>query len=308
MIRPSVVLRDYARRFWRGCRPGFGWRPDTRDRNDYLLLPSGAICSPEDGCAVDELDLGPPDQVLPLSASVLTGLAGSEFRIRDQGKLGSCTAFGQLYQFDAACYRATGSFVDLSPLALYKVTRELGNYSGDSGAEIRDVIKAMITNGAPWEQDWPYSDSINPVSKSYYDREIPIEKRLAGRCNVAVGPYCRLNGVAGDPDALVRLIKRCIYAGYAVNAGWYLYDMGDADGVFLTPKTNGKIIGGHDLCVYGYNDKKLARGREGFFWGPNSWSDIWGNQGWFFISYDHVRQGRARDFWVTKSYEWKEPV
>ena len=45
--------------------------------------------------------------------------------------------------------RTTGKHLDASRLFLYKVTRELQGTKGDDGAQLRDVMKAMVLFGVP---------------------------------------------------------------------------------------------------------------------------------------------------------------
>ena len=76
--------------------------------------------------------------------------------IKDQGHLGSCVANGiaGAYEFDGI--KTTGTSTSVSRLYLYKAARRLGGFSGDSGAYIRDGMRALVRLGAPPEALWPY--------------------------------------------------------------------------------------------------------------------------------------------------------
>ena len=52
--------------------------------------------------------------------------------------------------------RAFGKHIDASRLFLYKVTRNLLNWRGDTGAFLRSTMGAMVLFGVPPEQYWPY--------------------------------------------------------------------------------------------------------------------------------------------------------
>lgn len=55
--------------------------------------------------------------------------------------------------------RAFGEHIDASRLFLYKVTRNLMQESGDTGAYIRTTMGAITLFGVPPERYWPYDIS-----------------------------------------------------------------------------------------------------------------------------------------------------
>ena len=52
--------------------------------------------------------------------------------------------------------RADGKYIDASRLFLYKVTRNLLNFKGDTGAFLRSAMGAITLFGVPPEEYWPY--------------------------------------------------------------------------------------------------------------------------------------------------------
>jgi C1A family cysteine protease len=51
---------------------------------------------------------------------------------------------------------AYGKHIDASRLFLYKVTRKMLNFKGDTGAFLRSVMGALTLFGVPPEEYWPY--------------------------------------------------------------------------------------------------------------------------------------------------------
>jgi len=78
--------------------------------------------------------------------------------IEDQQNLGSCTANAATGIMEYFENRAYGKYLDASRLFIYKTARTLGGWEGDSGAELRTTMGALILFGAPPEEYWPYTD------------------------------------------------------------------------------------------------------------------------------------------------------
>ena len=97
--------------------------------------------------------------------------------IEDQGQLGSCTAnaiAGIVEYTDIREGKATANNpLRVSRLFIYYQERLLeGTVSQDSGAYIRDGIKACYTYGAPLETLWPYNINrfaVQPPQAAYTD-------------------------------------------------------------------------------------------------------------------------------------------
>jgi C1A family cysteine protease len=69
--------------------------------------------------------------------------------IEDQAQLGSCTAnagVGLVEYFERRAYR---KHIDASRLFLYKVTRKMLNFKGDTGAFLRSAMGALTLFGLP---------------------------------------------------------------------------------------------------------------------------------------------------------------
>jgi hypothetical protein len=127
-----------------------GWRPDKPDPRDRHLMVSEAVR------LLDLVDLRP--QCPP---------------VVDQGGIGSCTANSSCSAMAFLEHKAKQDTL-FSRLFLYAMTRHIEGtpLSEDSGAEIRDVMKALSTYGVPFESEWPYIESkfsTEPPAKAKTD-------------------------------------------------------------------------------------------------------------------------------------------
>jgi len=124
-----------------------GWQPDLPDVRDFNAASDSikevlAKSKPLKGAA----------KALPSSADLRQWCAP----IEDQGDLGSCTANagdGLIEYFERRAFR---KHLDSSRLFLYKVTRNLLGWKGDTGAYLRDTMKALVMCGVAPERYWPY--------------------------------------------------------------------------------------------------------------------------------------------------------
>jgi len=115
----------------------YGWIPDLPDHRDHLYA-------------------APPEtlQTLPPSADLRPECS----EIYDQGSLGSCTAnaIAAAIEFDQMKQQLAQIF-EPSRLFVYYNERELeGTVDSDAGAQIRDGIKSVGTQGVCSETEWPY--------------------------------------------------------------------------------------------------------------------------------------------------------
>lgn len=73
-----------------------------------------------------------------------------------QLSLGSCTANAGVALVEYYERRAFGKHIDASRLFLYKSTRNLLKWTGDTGAFLRSTMEAMVLFGVPPEDYWKY--------------------------------------------------------------------------------------------------------------------------------------------------------
>lgn len=141
--------------------PGMGWVPDLPDFRDYT---------------VDYDDISDKNKALgqKLTVKDMLGKVGviEDDSIKVKGKedlrewcspienqlsLGSCTAQAAAAVVEYFERRAFGRHIDASRLFLYKVSRNLLHWTGDTGAYLRTAMGALVLFGVPPEEYWPYN-------------------------------------------------------------------------------------------------------------------------------------------------------
>ncbi len=211
---------------------------------------------------------------LPSSVDLSSGCSP----VRDQGSIGSCTAFavgpgaydyelGSIYTYYG--WDFDSDFNLSSPKWLYRKTgTDCGPYAGRTTWML---VEFLETDGTSSEENCPYVNVCTSDCTSddaYDDAELlqidswsfvfgyweegeitPIKEVLANEGRVLV--------MRTDVDSAI--------FGYEAGEVW---------------NYTGPSIGGHAMCVVGYDDSKEA------FKVRNSWSASWGDNGYLWIGYD----------------------
>jgi C1A family cysteine protease len=200
--------------------------------------------------------------------------------------LGSCTAnaIGGAIEFDQIKQKLKASTP--SRLFIYYNERAIeGTIDTDSGAQIRDGIKSVASQGACPEPMWPY------VEQSYANRP-PAPCYKYAKLHPAV-QYARVTQSVGQ-------LKACVAAGYPFVFGFTVYESFESDavaksGIVPMPATTEMLLGGHAVMAVGYDDAAQR------FLVRNSWGTSWGMGGYFTIPYVYLTDGNlADDFWVIR--------
>ena len=153
----------------------------------------------------------------------------------------------------------------MSRLFIYYNERAIENSVGsDSGAEIRDGIKTLATQGCCPETEWPYIISKftqKPVANCYTDAKKHI-----------IQSYYRVNTLND--------MQTCIASGYPFVLGFTVYESFESQqvantGIVPMPAPGEQVLGGHCVMAMAY-DNSTQR-----FMCENSWDQL-GNEGVFY--------------------------
>ena len=224
-----------------------------------------------------------PLSVVPTSVDLRSYSSG----IEDQGQLGSCTGNAIAAAIELVD-RKKNKVLEISRLFIYYQERLLeGTITVDAGAYLRDGIKACYTYGAPVESLWPYKISkfaIKPSQAAYTDA---LKRKVTG--------YQRCTNFAA--------VKNALASGYPVVAGFVAYESFydiTSNGLMSYPNINNEqLLGGHAICIVGYNDNYGGITGNGRFICKNSWGSSWGNNGYFYMPYQVIQNtSMSSDFWV----------
>lgn len=240
----------------------FQWQPDRLDSRDYSYTLSSTK-------NLNKVDLRPYCSA-----------------IENQGNLGSCTGqaiAGAIELLNKRNRKPT----DVSRLFIYYYERLLlGTVNYDSGAYIRDGIKATNHYGASLESYWPYN------IKRF--KEEPIREAKTDALKRKVTRYERITSFNGCIDALTN--------GYPIIMGFHVYSSFMTANVAKTgnmPYPNTKrerLLGGHAVLLVGYDKIKKV------FIARNSWGTNWGDRGYFYMPFNVVTNtSMSSDYWIIKS-------
>jgi C1A family cysteine protease len=196
--------------------------------------------------------------------------------IEDQGSIGSCSAQAFVANMEYLDRVIDDKYVDLSRLFVYYNTRE--DKGNDTGAYLRDGIKALAKYGACDESIWPYATdrySVKPPEEAYRDGE---KRRIT--------EYRRIEGLKG--------IRQSLADGFPVVFGFTVYESFNNTGKDgMMPMPSGRMQGGHAVLAVGYDDKAkriIVR---------NSWGKEWCDSGYFYMPYDYITDDLTADFWTV---------
>jgi C1A family cysteine protease len=285
---------------------GMGWLPDYPDFRDYSAEQAGEPPEGEDRdvpALLRELHVQTPEDPKALPTSV--DLSADFPPIEDQGSLGSCTANAGVGIIEYYERKAFGRHLDASRLFLYKATRNLLGWTGDTGAFLRTTMQAMVLFGAPPESYWPYRIQD-------FDTEPTAFSYSFGQRYRAL-QYYRLDPPDTSVDELLARIKTNVAAKLPPMFGFTVfssYVQASDDGAFPFPTPGESTVGGHAVVVVGYDDAKSIQNQNG---GPattgafrirNSWGTGWGTGGYGWLPYEYVTRGLAVDWWSLIKSSW----
>jgi C1A family cysteine protease len=200
--------------------------------------------------------------------------------------LGSCTAnaIGGAIEFDRMKQKLT-DFVPSRLFIYYNERLIEGTVNSDSGAQIRDGIKTVASQGVCPEPEWPYDITkftTKPPAKAYKD--------------AATDRAVSYQSLIQDLNQM----KGCLASGYPFVFGFTVYESFESAAVANSghapmPAPSERAIGGHAVMAVGYEDTNQ------WFLARNSWGRGWGLAGYFTLPYTYlIQSGLSSDFWTIR--------
>ncbi len=276
---------------------GLGWLPDYPDFRDYT--------TGEDRINAMLATVG-VEKPLKVGLPVSVDLRPWCSPIENQGSLGSCTANAGVGMVEYFERRAFGKHVDGSRLFLYKATRNLLHWTGDTGAFLRSTMGALVLFGIPPEEYWPYVVAD-------YEKE-PTAFCYAYAQNYQTINYYRLDPPGTTTATLLNQIKTNLSGGLPSMFGFTVYNsisQADTTGKIPYPTKGDKISGGHAIMAVGYDENiKIKNSNpggvetKGALLIRNSWGTGWGDGGYGWLPFEYVLKGLATDWWSLLKTEW----
>jgi C1A family cysteine protease len=301
---------------------GMGWvrdYPDFRDLTEETTTVSSKLKSlGQDSVAAMLAKTGVAKSGKSAKSGKVSLPASMDLRawcppIEDQGSLGSCTAQAGVGIVEYFERRAFGRHIDASRLFLYKATRDLLHWTGDTGAYLRTTMGALVLFGVPPEEYWPYN-----TAPTDFDKE-PSAFCYAYAQNYQAISYFRHDPPGTPTNILLSRIKTYLSNGLPSMFGFTVYDSireAATTGKISYPVPGARVVGGHAIVAVGYDDAmKISRmgpfgpvETTGAFLIRNSWGTGWGGPmaGYGWLPYEYVVKGLAVDWWSCLKNEWVE--
>lgn len=242
----------------------YGWRPDVPDVRDLKYGAHHVVHAAS---------------ALPAKVSIRSGMSP----VRDQGQLGACTGFSTCAAVE---YLIPGKV--MSPLFVYWNERSLeGTIASDAGAEIRDGIKVLNQIGAALEAKCRYSDNASKFKRK------PGATAFTDAAKRKLATYLRCNSRVEVMSALAT--KKPVVIGFSCYASLETAEV-DKTGIVPLPKKGERMIGGHAICLTGYDTA------TGLFEFKNSWSADWGDNGYGYLPFGYLDDSNlSDDFWCLQN-------
>lgn len=248
---------------------GYGWVPDLPDANDKQFDKKLHLTTKA---------LPPPTYDLRKAYALPAAY--------DQGNLGSCTGNGVGFCWQFTLLREKKPAPLPSRLFIYYMERVIeGTVNQDSGAQIRDGLKAVSKYGCCDEKIWPYVVS-----------RFKNKPSAAAFTSAATHEATQFLSVNQDLNSMLS----CLASGFPIVFGFTVYSSFESDavaksGILGMPKANEEVEGGHCVSLVGYDKAKKL------FLVRNSWGTDWGQDGYFWMPFDYVLDSNlADDFWTIR--------
>lgn len=209
--------------------------------------------------------------VIPLPKSI--DYANMMTPARDQGEEGTCVAFASVvgvkeYE-DSQEYK---KLIQLSPRFIYNLCKKFDGYPEEEGTYPRVAMKMLLKHGVCPESYWPYFP---------HQKDSPRKGANLAAMKYRIKAYARLKGILEMKRSL--LVNGPFLAGVRVFKPWFSKKAQKA-GLIPLPKSNDEPLGGHAICIAGFNDaKKLFKFK-------NSWGVKWGDNGYGYLPYAYLEK------------------
>ena len=171
--------------------------------------------------------------------------------------------------------------INLSERFNVHFTKKISGLWDKQGDYFRNSLKALCDYGTCLSDDW--KNDFN-LSWENFSKDEPPQDVIEKAKEFKGKTYWRV-------DVSIENIKSAIFqnkTSVLVGMNWFSsYNATPADGRLPLPSGT---QGGHAIICVGWDNNNL--------WFKNSWSNNWGNQGYFYISFDEFDKHDIWDIWI----------
>ena len=222
--------------------------------------------------------------------------------VGDQGGQGSCVAWATAY-YNKTYMEAKEHGWDPSQLADQYSPAYIynqGHLVPDNGMYFDDATEILTHLGCATLDQMPYTQSD--------DTTWPSEAAYQEAMSYRIGTTTWVDTT--QPGALTA-VKQWLSQGNVAFAGLYLYvnfyDISSYGENYCLADVTGANAGGHATTIIGYDDNHVTNDGVGAFRCVNSWGTGWGDQGFYWLSYQAVTDTNHK---ISQGYVtyWQELV
>lgn len=237
---------------------------------------------------VDTRDYTIKPKLMMPTLPITVDLAPNCTVVKDQGVLGSCTAFSSVGCMEYLHKYFAKEEANLSEKFTYYATRVNveGGPATDTGAYVRDALKSLVKYGSCLESTCPYDADCS--SK-------PSDAAYAEAATYQALQYAKFDDT--KPNTTMPLLKAQLAGGLPFIGGIICYENIYSDVKGVIPEPSGNPIGGHAILFVGYDDNKKL------FKFKNSWNVKWGDNGYGYLPYSYFTSGNMFDLWTLYKVE-----
>ena len=198
--------------------------------------------------------------------------------VKNQGSCGVCWTFATIASLESRCIKNGEGLFDFSEQ----------NIRSCHGFVLTD---GTCTGGNP-KKSTAYMTRFNgPVLES----ESPYDTDPASLCDIFTPQY-KISGYRALPKD-INTLKEAVLNHGAIYTNMYYdsqyYNSGD-----YTYYYSGTSSTDHAVTLVGWNDNKLTAGGTGAWIVKNSWGSSWGENGYFYVSYNDTKFNSTNAYWT----------
>ena len=198
---------------------------------------------------------------------------------KDQGNYGTCTSWSTAYYARTICEARNNGWTDkqkitsetFSPTFVYTLIKGLFDFDCQDGASTQRALETIWQKGVPKLQKLPYSCQNSIANLIYsYATKYKTER-----------PTLLFDKEVQNNNIRIRNVKKALVEDNPVLISFQCYASFQHVSTDLWNGDADDLLGGHSICVIGYDDNKYG----GAFEIINSWGTDWANGGFCWIRY-----------------------